>query len=72
MGLPNGPGFKSLPWNAGHVGSIPGWGTKLLHAMEQLSPYAITKESERSKERSFVMPQRSCVLQLIFRAEKIN
>ena len=36
------PVVKNLPCNAGNVGSIPGWGTKFLHAMEQLSPSAST------------------------------
>ena len=35
---------KSLPCNAGDVGSIPGWGTKIPHAAEQLSPCATTTE----------------------------
>ena len=32
-----GPVIKNLPCNAGDMGSIPGWGTKILHALEQLS-----------------------------------
>ena len=35
---------ESLPWNAGDVGSIPGQGTRVLHAMEQLGPCATTTE----------------------------
>ena len=35
---------ESLPSNAGDVGSIPGWGTKIPRAMGQLSPQdAITQ-----------------------------
>ena len=37
-GLPGGPVVKNPPCNAGDVGSIPGQGTKILHAMEQLIP----------------------------------
>ena len=30
--LPSGPVVKTTPSNAGSVGSIPGWGAKILHA----------------------------------------
>ena len=36
--FPGGPVVKSLPSNARDAGSIPGWGTKVPHAAEQLSP----------------------------------
>ena len=29
--FPGGPVVKNLPFNAGDVGSIPGWGTKVPH-----------------------------------------
>ena len=32
---------KNLPCKAGDVGSIPGWGTKIPPAIEQLSPCAL-------------------------------
>ena len=35
---PGGPLAKNLPWNAGRMGSIAGWGTKIPHASGQLSP----------------------------------
>ena len=35
---------KTLPHNAGDVGSTPGRGTEILHAMEKLSPHATTTE----------------------------
>ena len=35
---------KNPPCNAGDLSSIPGWGTKILHAMEQLSPQATSTE----------------------------
>ena len=35
--FPGGSVVKNPPCNAGHVGSIPGWGTKLQHALGQLS-----------------------------------
>ena len=40
-----GPGVKNLPSKAGDVGSIPGRGTKIKHAMGQLSPHAATTEA---------------------------
>ena len=62
---------KNLPCSAGNVGLIPGQGTKILHAMEQLSlrpapteHTSMTRESERSSERSHRIQQGSCVLQL--------
>ena len=39
-----GPVVKNLPSNAGDVGSVPGWGSKIPHASEQLSLYAATTE----------------------------
>jgi len=34
--LPGGPVVKNRPCDAGDAGSVPGWGTKIPHAMEQL------------------------------------
>ena len=39
-----GPVVKNLPSNAGEAGSIPGPGTKILHAMGQVSLCAATTE----------------------------
>ena len=36
---------KNLPFNAGYMSSIPGQGTKIPRALEQLSPYAAAPES---------------------------
>ena len=41
--LPCGPGVKNLPCNAADVGLIPGGGTKILHAVWQLSQPVATK-----------------------------
>ena len=30
--------WVNLPYNAGDASSIPGWGTKIPHAVGQLSP----------------------------------
>ena len=35
---------KHLPCNAGNTGLIPGWGTKIPQASEQLNPHAIATE----------------------------
>ena len=37
---------KNLPSNAGDIGLIPGWGTKIPHTMGQLSLCAETKDLE--------------------------
>ena len=46
MGLPGGPVIKNLPCNAGDMGSIPGQGTKILHA---------TWRSKKKKKKSTVL-----------------
>ena len=38
--FPGGPVVKNLPSNAVDTGLIPRWGTKISHAVGQLSPYA--------------------------------
>ena len=45
---------KNLPSNAGDTGSIPGQGTKIPHAMGQLSPHATTTELMCLNERARV------------------
>ena len=47
-----------------------GWETKILHAEEQLSWHAATRESICQKERSHVMQRRSCMPQLRLDAAK--
>ena len=37
--------IKNSPFNAENVGSIPGQGTKIPHAMGQLSPRIATREA---------------------------
>ena len=54
--FPGGPVVKNPPSNAGDMGSIPGWGTKIPHAVGQLSPRAATTELACLKERAR-MPQ---------------
>ena len=47
---------KNPPCNAVDVGSIPGQGTKIPHAVEQLSPCTTTTELMHLNERAH-MPQ---------------
>ena len=42
--FPGGLVVKNLPCNARDMGSIPGLGTKIAHAVEQLNPRATTPE----------------------------
>ena len=44
LGFPHGPVVKNLICNSGDADSISGWGTKIPHAMEQLSPGAALKK----------------------------
>ena len=55
--FPGGPVVKTLPYNAGHVGSIPGHRTKISHAAGQLSQRATATELARLNYRTRV-PQR--------------
>ena len=47
--FPSNPVVKSPPSNAGVTGSIPGRGTKIPHAVGQLSPHAATTEPVYSR-----------------------
>ena len=49
---------------AGDAGLIPGQGTKIPHAMEQLSLPATIRESVHHNKISHITQQRSLVLQL--------
>ena len=53
---------KNPPSNAGDAGSIPGQGTKIPHAVGQLSLRAATTEPARSG--ACALQRRSCMLQL--------
>ena len=65
-GLPGGPGVKNSPCNAGDVGVTPGQGTKIPHAMGQLSLSAATTEPKCQNKRFRRMQQRSQVPQQRF------
>ena len=55
LDFPGGPVVKNTPSNAGDAGSIPGRGTKIPHAMGQLSPSATVTQPVCSAAR---VPQR--------------
>ena len=40
--FPGSPVVKNLPSNAGDSGSIPGWGTKIPHAVGAIEPMPCT------------------------------
>ena len=44
LGFPGGPVVKNPRCNVGDVGLIPGRGTKIPHAMGQLSPHIATTD----------------------------
>ena len=52
--FPGGPLVKNLPSNAGEVGSIPGWGTKIPYAAGELSLHTTTTEFAHLSERARV------------------
>ena len=56
LGLPSGPVVKNPPSNEGDTGSnqgsIPGGGTNIPHAKEQLSPRATTRGPTHSNKKS--------------------
>ena len=52
-GFPGGPAVKNLPSNAVYVGSVPGWGTKVPHAVEQVSPRVATETQHGEINKQF-------------------
>ena len=66
--FPGGPAVENPLCYAGDAGSIPDQGTKIPHALEQLSPSAPTTEPSHSgtcvSQQICTMQQRSCMLQL--------
>ena len=46
--FPGGPVVKNLLSNAGNMGSVPGWGTRIPHATEQRSQHTTATELLRS------------------------
>ena len=62
--ISGGPVVKRMPCNAWDVGLIPGWGTKIPRATEQLSPYATTRESVQRNQRAHMIQWNSYRLPL--------
>ena len=58
--FPDGPVVKNLPSNAGDIGSIPGWGTKIPHAVGQLAE----RETQHSKKKKKKMKEAFGILSL--------
>jgi len=56
---PGGLVVKSLPANAGDMGSIPGPGTKIPHAVEQLRPDATTTEPGATAAKACTSQEKS-------------
>ena len=52
--FPGGLLVKNLLSNAEDAGSNPGWGTKIPHAVEQLSPHTVTTEPAHFNSRAYV------------------
>ena len=50
--VPHGPVVKNLLCNAGDMGSIPGWRTKIPHDAEKLSPCATTTGAQATQLES--------------------
>ena len=48
--FPSGPLVENLTCNAGNMGSIPSWGTKIPHSPEKLSPVAREKPEQLKKD----------------------
>ena len=61
--FPGGPVVKNPLSNAGDAGSIPGWGTKIPHAMGQLSPRTTTRESKtRTPQQRYHLDEETAVV----------
>ena len=55
----SGPVIENLTCNAGDTSSIPGWGTEIPHAAEQLSLHATTREPACCNHRRRVLQLQS-------------
>ena len=63
---------KNPPCNAGDVSSHPAQGTKIPHAVEQLSLGTTAREPTRINKRSYMIQRRSHVPQLRPDAAKLK
>ena len=57
---------KNLCRNARDMGLIPGWGSKIRHVLDQLSPQATARDPECHNERMCVLQLRLNVAKQIF------
>ena len=62
--LPSGPVVKNLPSHVGDAGWIPGRGTKIRHAAEQLSLRALESVRHNLREKPARRSKRSRVPQI--------
>ena len=62
--FPGGPVVKNPPSNAGDMGLIPGQGTKIPHALGQLSPCTATREASSPQVLSPHSTRKTHTLQL--------
>ena len=62
LDFPGGPMVKTLPSNAGDMGLIPDWGTKILHAtwcgQKKKRSFLLKKEERLGSELVVVWKQR--------------
>ena len=56
-----GPVVKNLPSEAGHLGSIPDWGTKMPHAVGQRSPSPKKKNTPRPAKKTGEVKTYGCI-----------
>ena len=73
--FPGGPVAKNLTYNIGDMGSIPGQGTKIPHAIGQPSLHATTRESPCTKAktpRATTNTQRNQINKYFFRKEHME
>ena len=70
--FPRSPVVKNPPCNAGDVSSHPAQGTKIPHAVEQLSLGTTAREPTRINKRSYMIQRRSHVPQLRPDAAKLK
>ena len=70
--FPGGPVVKTLPHNAGDANSIPGQGTKVPRAVEQLSPSTVSTDSVRCDDPAWCSEHPECCDSTETRHSQIN
>ena len=64
--------FKILPSNAGDIGSIPGWGAKILHASWPKSQNIKQKRYSNKFNKDFKIPKKKTFKKSTFLHKKQN